>query len=75
MTRISELVGALHGSELGEAGEEAVELLTSTVGTAERRSSPTGARPWPHIISASGGSFRSPAVLPSSFFLQAARVG
>ena len=50
VARISEPVEALVGPEPGETGEETVELPASTVGTAERRSSPTGARSWPHII-------------------------
>jgi len=37
VVRISEPVEALLGAEPGEAGEEAVKLLASTVGTAERR--------------------------------------
>ncbi len=37
VARISEPVETLLGPEPGEAGEEAVELLASTVGTAERR--------------------------------------
>ena len=37
VARITEPVGVLLGPEPGEAGEEAVELLASTVGAAERR--------------------------------------